>query len=211
MKKLKKILVIFLITIILTPMIVSSKENKKVCETPEKSIEIFLDVVLKDKKDEMSKIGITEEDYEQIKEELKSELTEDANSIFSINKDVITEEIVSLLNKSIISGISKVDYEANQISQTKSKAEVELSIRGLDLKEIIQKTEDEFIQSQSKKSSTLSQSEMTQEIFKIWAKYLEEGIIVDNPTLIKVTLTRNGDYWFVDEKEMEKVGETLFS
>ena len=116
MKNLKKNIIVMFITIMATTMLISCGSPKI---APEESAKIFLDIVLKDDKTNMEKIGMSEEDYTTSKKYQEDELMEELGTS-GIDSSILTDEIITTLKANIFKGMAKLEYEVTPVSTNKN-------------------------------------------------------------------------------------------
>ena len=115
MKNLKKNLIVMLVAIMATTMLISCGGPKT---SPEENAKIFLDIVLKDDKTNMEKIGVKEEDYTTYKKIQEDTLMGELKTS-GIDSSILTDEIISNLKDNILKGMSKLEYEVIPVSTDK--------------------------------------------------------------------------------------------
>lgn len=197
MKKMKKLLSVVLVLSLAVTMLIGCGGPKT---SPEDSAKIFLDVLLKDDKTNMDKIGMTEEDYTKFRSELESGMMEGFAST-GLDESVITDEVKNQLKSDLLTGLSKLEYEVSTSTTEKDTAKVEVKIKPFDLTKVStdaqKKLEADFTANPS----------MTQaDIFKASFKYVGEGIaagtVKDEAKPVTFTLTKESNVWLPGENDV---------
>lgn len=197
MKKMKKLLSVVLVLSLAVTMLIGCGGPKT---SPEDSAKIFLDVLLKDDKTNMEKIGMTEEDYTKFRSELESGMMEGFAST-GLDESVITDEVKNQLKSDLLTGLSKLEYEVSTSTTEKDTAKVEVKIKPFDLTKVStdaqKKLEADFTANPS----------MTQaDIFKASFKYVGEGIaagtVKDEAKQVTFTLTKESNVWLPGENDV---------
>ena len=132
MKKMKKLLSVVLVLSLAVTMLIGCGGPKT---SPEDSAKIFLDVLLKDDKTNMEKIGMKEEDYTKFRSELESGMMEGFAST-GLDESVITDEVKNQLKSDLLTGLSKLEYEVSTSTTEKDTAKVEVKIKPFDLTKV---------------------------------------------------------------------------
>lgn len=205
MKKIRKIGVIMLILTLSAVMVISCSKPKL---TPEESTQIFLDMILKDDKSRMDKIGMTEEEYKSFREELENGLSEGMTQ--STVGDLVTDEAKDNLKKDILTGLGKLEYEVVPVSTDKNTAKVEVKMKGFDFNKIIQDAT-EKIQTQYLANPSMTQDELMLESCKLIGAGLANGTLVEEPKSITFSLTKEDSIWVPAENDIIALMTTIMS
>ena len=115
MKNLKKFFTVFLITVISSTMLIACGGPKV---SAEESAKIFLNVLLKNDKTNMDKIGFTEDSYNKLVQDKEDKLMKSFTGD-NVDKSVITDEVKAKFKESLIKGLSNLIYEIKQTSADK--------------------------------------------------------------------------------------------
>lgn len=194
MVRLKKIFAVTLAILGIIVMLVSCVREKA---TPEESTKIFLDVILKDDKTNMNRIGIKKEDYS----ELKKNQEDNAMKCFGeleIGNNIINDEIKSELKENILKGISKISYEVVLESTEENTAKVIVKIKTFNMDSIIREGEDKIKEKYSNNSS-MTQREIIQSYLKTVGELMASGTVKEEPSIVTITLNKKDNVWQPDD------------
>lgn len=203
MKNLKKNFIVMLVTIMATTMLISCGSPKT---SPEESAKIFLDVVLKDDKTNMEKIGMSEEDYTTSKKAQEDELMEGLGAS-GIDSSILTDETITNLKANVFKGMAKLEYEVTPVSTDKDTAVVSIKINSFSLSEITTNGQAKIIKIVTENPS-MTEEQIYQEVFKIIGEIFAEGPVKEDTTTVTVNLTKINNIWIPDanfEKDIAKV------
>ncbi|NSB46119.1 hypothetical protein B0P06_005890 [Clostridium saccharoperbutylacetonicum] len=103
--------------------------------TAEESAKIFLNVLLKNDKTNMDKIGFTEDNYNKLVKDKEDKLMKSFTGD-NIDKSVITDEVKAKFKDSLIKGLANISYELKQTSADKKVEKFDLKIKIFDMKKI---------------------------------------------------------------------------
>jgi hypothetical protein len=197
MKSLKKFFAVILVTIMSAAMLVGCGEPKT---SPEESTKIFLNVLLKNDKTNMDKIGLKEEDYTQFRKEFEDGMTQGFTSS-GVDEKVLTEEVKTNFKNDILNGLTKLDYKVTLVSNDKKTAKVEVKIKGFDLQKISTDAQTK-LQEQYLANPSMTQTEMYQQSFKLIGKGIADGILTQDEKTVTMTLTNENNTWIPGENDI---------
>lgn len=197
MKKMKKFLALFLITVMATMMLVGCEGPKT---SPKESAEIFLDVLLKGDKTDMEKIDINEEKYTEFRKVLEEGIME-GFSYTEIDNSILTDEVRNTFKDNMIKGLSKVEYEVVSDSTDRNISKAEVKIRGFDMKKISSDVQ-EKIQAEVTANPLMKEKEIFQSSFKYIGEEIAAGTIVSEPNSMTLTLTKENNVWLPGENDV---------
>lgn len=206
MKNLKKNLIVMLVTIIATTMLISCGSPKT---SPEENAKIFLDIVLKDDKTNMEKIGVKEEDYTTYKKIQEDTLMGELKTS-GIDSSILTDEIISNLKDNILKGMSKLEYEIIPVSTDKDIAVVNVKINCFSLKEITTSSQAKLIEIVTTNPS-MTEAQIYQELFEIVGEKFAEGPVKEDTTTVTVNLTKINNTWVPDDTFANDVSKVIIS
>lgn len=196
MKKIRKIAIILILIVLSSAMLISCAKEKA---TPEESAKIFLDVTFKNDKTNISKIGLTEKDYDSFRKEIENGIMQGIAE-GDIDSSIMTDEIKNNLKADLIKGFSKIDYKVNPISTDKNTAEVEVKVRGFDMKKIFDDSTKK-VQEEVNKNPSITEKEIYQSVFKLMGEEIAKGTLVQEPKSVDVTLTKKGNVWLPESEK----------
>lgn len=202
MKKFKRIITLLLIAVMGAVLLTSCGKTKA---TPEESAKYFIDMVLKNDKSNMDKIGFTEEDYSKLRTALEENLISGFTNS-GVSSNILTEDIKKGLKDNILAGFSKVEYEVGVNSTEKKVAKVEIKIKGFDVNKI---AEQATVKVQDVYTEAMTQEQIFQEQYKFIGEGFANGILVEQPTTLTLTLNKVGSYWMTDENSSRGLMESL--
>ena len=196
MKNLKKFFVVILVTIITATTIVACGEPKT---PPDESAKIFLNILLKNDKTNMDKIGLKEDEYAELRKEFEDYMTQGFSSS-GIDEKVLTEEVKTNFQNDIIKGLTKVDYKVILVSKDKKTAKVEVKIKGFDLQKISTDAQTK-LQEQYLANPSMTQSEKYKELFNLIGKGIADGILTEDEKTIIMKLANENNTWAPDKND----------
>ena len=196
MKDLKKFFVVILVTIITATTIVACGEPRT---PPDESANIFLNILLKNDKTNMDKIGLKEDEYGELRTEFEAYMTQGFSSS-GIDENVLTEEVKTNFQNDIIKGLTKVDYKVTLVTKDKKNAKVEVKIKGFDLQKISTDAQTK-LQEQYLANPSMTQSEKYKELFNLIGKGIADGILTEDEKTIIMTLANENNTWAPDKND----------
>lgn len=197
MKNLKRVFVAILVTIMATTMLVACGSPKT---SPEESTKIFLNVLLKNDKTNMDKIGLKENDYTNFRKEFEDGMTQGFSSS-GLDEKILTDEIKNNFKNDILKGLTKLEYQVTLVSKEKKTAKVEVKIKGFDLKKISTDSATKLKEEYSA-NPTMTQEEIYQESFKLVGKGIADGILTQDEKTVTLTLTNENNTWMPGENDI---------
>lgn len=197
MKNFKKVFTVILVTIMTATMLVACGEPKT---SPEESTKIFLNILLKNDKTDMDKIGLKEDDYIKFRKEFEDGMTQ-GFSTSGVDEKVLTDEVKNNFKNDILTGLTKLEYQVTLVSKDKKTAKVEVKIKGFDVKKI---SDDAIAKLQEKYLANLSmtETEMYQESFKLIGKGIADGVLTADQKTVTMTLTNENNTWIPGENDI---------
>ncbi len=197
MKNLKKFFSAILMVIMAATILVACGEPKT---PPEESTKIFLNLLLKDDKTSMDKIGIKEDDYTKFRKEFEDSMTQGFNSS-GLDEKVLTEEVKNNFKNDLLKGLTKLEYKVTLVSNDKKTAKVEIKIKGFDLQKIstdaTTKIQEEYLANPS-----MTQTQISQEAFKLIGKGIADGVLTQDEKTVTMTLTNENNTWIPAENDI---------
>lgn len=197
MKNLKKFFAVILVTIMAATVLVACGEPKT---SPEESTKIFLNVLLKNDKANMDKIGLKEEDYTKFRKEFEDGMTQGFSSS-GLDEKILTEEVKASFKNDILKGLGKLDYEVTLVSKEKETAKVEVKIKGFDLKKISTDSTAK-LQEQYLANPSMTETQIYQESFKLIGKGIADGVLTQDTKTVTMTLTNEDNTWIPGENDI---------
>lgn len=196
MKKLKKYFVVILIAIVTSISIIACGEPKT---PPDECAKIFLNILLKNDKTNMDRIGLKEEEYTELRKEFEDYMTQGFSSS-GIDEKVLTEEVKTNFQNDIIKGLTKVEYIVTLVSKDEKTAKVEVKIKGFDLQKISTDAQTK-LQEEVHANPSMAQSEKYKELFNIIGKGIADGILTEDEKTITMTLKNENNTWVPDKND----------
>ncbi|WP_026888972.1 DUF5105 domain-containing protein [Clostridium beijerinckii] len=196
MKKLKRISVLLLAVMMATIMLVGCGTKA----TPEESAKIFLDLLLKDDKTNMDKIGMKEKDYTEFRNSFDDGMMRGFENS-GLDESILTDDIKTSFKKDIITGLTKIEYEVVSSSTDKNTAKVQVKIKGFDMQKITENGQSEIMKKVTENPSMTKQQIYT-ESFKLIGGSMASGILKQEPQTITITLTKEGGVWLPSEDDV---------
>ena len=197
MKKMKNFFALLLVTVMATVMLVGCGEPKA---TPEESAKIFLDVLLKDDKTNMEKIGMNEDTYTEFRKTLEDGIMEGFTST-GIDSSILTDEVKDSFKNNILTGLTKLEYEVLSSSTDQDTAKVEVKIKGFDMQKIVGDGQNEIMEKVTTNPS-MSEAEIYEESFKIIGNAIAAGTVKKEPATITVVLTKENNVWLPEGNDI---------
>lgn len=195
MKNLRKLGIILAVMMFSIFMVSCSKPKT----TPVEGTQILLDMLFKDDKSNISKIGVSDAEYELFRKELDSGYMEG----FTKSSDgyTISEEDQNKLKEAIFTGMSKIQYEVSEISTDKDTAKVEVKIKGFDLNKIVT---DSTAKITAAVFADLSMSK--EDVMKLSTDAVSEafanGTFVEEFKSVTLNLTLQDNMWIPQENDI---------
>lgn len=200
MKNLKKFFSVILISMMVATMLISCGSPKT---SPEESVKIFLDVVLKDDKTNMDKIGIDEEDYNKFKKEKEDEMMKGFEGS-GLDSSILTDEIKTNLKNDILKGFTTLSYEVTPISTEKDTAKVEVKIKSFDMEKISTESQNKIIEKVTANPS-MTEKEVYKETFNLIGSAMAAGTVKQDPKTVTMTLTQQDNVWVPNDSDIEAI------
>lgn len=190
MKKLKKFFAVFLIAVISSTILMSCGGPKV---SAEESVKIFLNVLLKDDKTNMEKIGFTEEDYNKLVKGKEDKLMGSFTGE-NVDKTIITDEVKTKFRESLIKGLSNLDYEIKQTSADKKVEKFDLKIKVFDMNKIFTDAQNKAI-TEYNNNPTMSKEEVQKMVLDNICESIANGTAKAEPQTISLIFTKGEKVW----------------
>jgi len=200
MRNLKKVFVVFLVTMMASTMLVSCGGPKT---SPEESAKIFLDVVLKDDKSNMDKIGLKEENYTNFKKEKEDSIMNGFEAL-GVDSSILTDEIKTNYKNDILKGIASISYEVAPVSSDKNTASVQVKIKVIDMAKISADCQAKIIEEVTT-NPTMTEKEVYKETFKLMGAAIASGTVKQEPKTVTMTLTNQDNVWIPNENDIKTI------
>ena len=197
MKKLKKFFAVILVTVMAATMLVACGEPKT---SPEESTKIFLNVLLKNDKTNIDKIGLKEEDYTKFRKEFEDGMTQDFSSS-GLDEKVLTEEVKNNFKSDLLKGLGKLDYQVTLVSKDDKTAKVEVKIKGFDIQKISTDATNKITE-EVVANPAMTQTELYQKSFKLIGKGIADGVLTQDQKTVTMTLTNQDNTWIPGENDI---------
>ncbi|AGF56367.1 MULTISPECIES: DUF5105 domain-containing protein [Clostridium] len=205
MKNFKKVFSVVLVSLMAVMVLVSC--GPKV--SPEDTTKIFLDVVLKDDKTNMDKIGIKEKDYTDFKKEEDTAIDESFKAS-GMDSSILTDDVKATLKSNILKGLSTLTYEVTPVSSEGNKATVTVKIKPFDMEKIVKDGQSKIMEKVLANPS-MSEKEIYQEAFKIIGEAIAAGTVKDQPKSVTISLTKEGNLWVPSEDDVKNIMTTVMA
>lgn len=197
MKKLRKINLLILSILMINILFITCTIQRI---SPEESVKIFLDVLLKNDSSNIDKIGMTEEDYTELRNTIEDGIVEGLTGT-TLKIDEITNETKTNLKNDIITGLSKLEYEVVPILRGNHSAKVQVNIKGFDMKKIVVMSQED-LKKEYESNPLMTETEAFQESFKIIGKAISKADISDKYKTITMNLSKENSIWLIEEKDV---------
>ena len=198
MKRSKKIITVLVSILMLTTMLIGCGGPKI---TPEESTNIVLEIVFKGDNSNLDKVGVTQEEFNNIRKTMEDSMMTIIDSSGISLKD---ETKTNLLN-SFLEGMKKVEYEVSTTSEDKKQAIVEVKLKGMDMTKISQDLAAD-VQAYASQNPQLTQEELIEYTFTKEAELIKNAPIKDEAKSINITFTNENNIWTPNESDMQKLG-----
>jgi 5-bromo-4-chloroindolyl phosphate hydrolysis protein len=209
MKKLKKMSIAIALLMVTFAVTSCSKEKTITPKaTPEETAKIYLDMSLKNDKSNIDKIGLSDEEYEKIKNELDEELVKQLSEV-NTEGAKISEEIQSSFRKEIFAGLSKVEYEVLPKSLEEDNARVEIKIKGFDMNKIIADST-EKVKGEYSANPAMTDEELMNSFIKAYGSYLANGTLAETATSLEFYMTLENDIWVPLNSDIMALGTAIY-
>lgn len=197
MQNLKKVN-LFILAILITNILFITCAGQRI--SPEESVKIFLDVLLKNDSTNIDKIGMTEDDYTEFRNTLEDGIIEGLTGT-TLEIDAITNETKTNLKNNIITGLSKLEYEVIPILIENHSAKIQVNIKGFDMKKIVAMSQ-ENLKEEYESNPLMTETEAFQESFKIIGEAISKGEISDRYETITMNLSKENNIWLIEENDV---------
>lgn len=198
MKNVKKIITMGLITMLTATCFMACGDKKEA--TPAESTKVFLDLVFKDDKTDMEKVGLSEANYGKFREELENGMMQGFASS-GLDSTILTDEVKNQLKDDILKGLTKLEYDVVEVSKEKDTAKVEVKMKGFDMQKIQANAESKLMAAYLAKP-TMTQAELFKETFKFVGEELAAGNIVSEPKSVTLTVDKTDGVWLPGESDV---------
>ena len=198
MKRSKKIITVLVSILMLTTMLIGCGGPKI---TPEESTNIVLEIIIKGDNSNLDKVGITQEEFNDIRKSMEDSMM----SVFDSSGISIKDETKTNLLNSFLEGMKKVEYEVSTTSEDKKQAIVEVKLKGMDMTKISQDLAAD-VQAYASQNPQLTQEELIEYTFTKEAELIKNAPIKDEAKSINITFTNENNIWTPNESDMQKLG-----
>ncbi|CAG9715132.1 DUF5105 domain-containing protein [Clostridium neonatale] len=198
MKRSKKIITVLVSILMLTTMLIGCGGPKI---TPEESTNIVLEIIFKGDNSNLDKVGITQEEFNDIRKSMEDSMM----SVFDSSGISIKDETKTNLLNSFLEGMKKVEYEVSTTSEDKKQAIVEVKLKGMDMTKISQDLAAD-VQAYASQNPQLTQEELIEYTFTKEAELIKNAPIKDEAKSINITFTNENNIWTPNETDMQKLG-----
>lgn len=206
MKNLKKIFVVLLVTMMASTMLISCGGPKT---SPEESTKIFLDVVLKDDKTNMDKIGINEEDYTTFKKEKEDGFMKGFEGT-GLDSSILTDEIKTKFKNDILKGLATLSYEVAPVSEEKDTANVDVKIKAFDMEKISTDAQNKIIKEVTD-NPNMTETEMYKEMYKLIGEAIAAGTVKQDLKTVSMTLTKKDNIWLPNDNDIDVIMSAIMA
>ena len=198
MKRSTKIITVLVSILMLTTMLIGCGGPKI---TPEESTNIVLEIIFKGDNSNLDKVGITQEEFNDIRKSMEDSMM----SVFDSSGISIKDETKTNLLNSFLEGMKKVEYEVSTTSEDKKQAIVEVKLKGMDMTKISQDLAAD-VQAYASQNPQLTQEELIEYTFTKEAELIKNAPIKDEAKSINITFTNENNIWTPNETDMQKLG-----
>lgn len=190
MKNLKKIFAVFLITVISSTMLIACGGPKV---SAEESAKIFLNVLLKNDKTNMDKIGFTEDSYNKLVQAKEDKLMKSFTGD-NVDKSVITDEVKAKFKESLIKGLSNISYEIKQTSTDKKVEKFDLKLKVFDMDKIFKDAQNKAIADYTN-NPNMSREEVQKKLLEYICDSIAAGTAKAETQTISLIFTKGEKTW----------------
>lgn len=169
--------------------------------TPEESTNIVLEIIFKGDNSNLDKVGITQEEFNDIRKSMEDSMM----SAFDSSGISLKDETKTNLLNSILEGMKKVEYEVSTTSEDKKQATVEVKVKGIDMTKISQDLTAD-VKAYASQNPQLTQEELMEYTFTKEAELIKNAPIKDEAKSINITFTNENNIWTPNESDMQKLG-----
>lgn len=190
MKNLKKFFTVFLITILTGTMLIGCGGPKA---TAEESVKIFLNLLLKNDKKDMDKIGFTEEDYNKLVKDKEDKLMKSFAGD-NVDKTVITDEVKAKFKESLVKGLSNLTYELKKTSSDSKVEKFELKLKVFDMEKIFKDAQNK-VMSDINANPSIAKEEAEKKMLNYICDGIAAGTAKGEPKTISLIFTKGEKRW----------------
>jgi hypothetical protein len=209
LKKLQKICALLLVTLVTLIPLTSCSAPKS---TPEETTKVVLDILLKDDKSNISKIGLTDKYYKEIRDDVDTGIDkgfEQGLATGGVDKSVLTDDLKKELKKDILTGLSKIQYDVTKVSEDKKSAKVQIKAKGFDMNKIVETSKPKLLE-KIKANKAMTEKEVYQESLKLAGEGMANGILVDTPKTYDLNLTKESNVWVPNSGDLTKLAMGIY-
>lgn len=207
MKELKKVLSVIVAVGMMAVMMIGCGQPKV---TPEEAVKIELDVVLKADKSQIDKINMTEDEYNDLRDEIDSACVEAfGGRAFSS----VTEEEKTQIKEAFLAGLSNITYEVGEAKVDKDTASVNISVKGMDFYTIMNNVQNRVMEkAKADPSLAADQNRAMSETIAIMCDEIKNTPVVDDAKDVEFTLTLDKDKnaWILSDANLSKLTTALY-
>lgn len=214
MKNVKKIIAVGLITMVTATCFIAcgdKKEEDPVAKdtagydekqeaTPADGTKAFLNLVLKDDKSDMEKVGLTEATYKKYRKQLEDGILKGFEAT-NLDSSILTKEVKNKYKDDILEGLCKIEYEVVEVSKENDTAKVEVKVRGFDFDKIATNVEEKLL-AECDKNPAMTEKEIFQSTFKYMGEQMAAGTIVSEPKSVTLTVNKKDGVWLPSEGDI---------
>lgn len=190
MKNLIKFFAVFLITVISSTMLIACGGSKV---SAEESAKIFLNVLLKNDKTNMDKIGFTEDSYNKLVQAKEDKLMKSFTGD-NVDKSVITDEVKAKFKESLIKGLSNLSYEIKQTSADKKVEKFDLKLKVFDMDKIFKDAQNKAIADYTN-NPNMTKEEVQKKLLEYICDSIAAGTAKAEPQTISLIFTKGEKTW----------------
>ncbi len=193
MKNLKKVLSVVITIVMMSVMMLGCGGPKT---TLEESTKIALDVILKADKSQIDKIGMSEEEYNDVRNSMEESMVKQfAGTSFNLSED---EQ--NTLKDNVLEGISKISYEVGEANIEKDTANVTVKIKGINVTELTKQAQNKLMEKvNADPALAQDQDKLIKESINVTGELFKEAPLTDDSRDVEFTLTKQDNCWTVSD------------
>lgn len=199
MKNFKKVLTIILVLMMASTILISCGPKT----SPEDSAKILLDVILKDDKANMNKIGMKDEDYDEFKKTEETEINKEL-SMTGLSSNLLTEDTKTQFKNDYLKGLTTLTYEVTPVSTDKDTAKVNVKIKVFDMDKISKDSQTKIIEKVTA-NPNMTEQEIYKESFKLVGDAIAAGTVKEEAKTVEITLNKKNNYWLPSSTDLQKI------
>ncbi|MGL4773716.1 MAG: DUF5105 domain-containing protein [Clostridium sp.] len=211
MKRIKKVIALVLTLVMGMALMVGCGDKKTTSLTPEESIKILMDANIFAKKDEISKVGITDAQFDILTKTKNTAFKKSFMTSSKMKEGVIPDAQLDSFTSTVFEALGKSDIQIGTAKVDGKKATLDITIKGLDMNQVINNTVTD-VTNVLTSNPNIKEEEYMVKFMESYEKNIKAAPLVATGKTVNITMTQKDGYWDVDSNsEIEKLMGTLLT